>query len=140
MLDEAQLIAQIQPHTHVLVICPRRCGKSTFAASFLNERGGDNAVYMGLTSAQRDVAQALLTTGALCLAGTPRNADERRRALEASTLVVDEALFYRFELLGPFLQCGRVLAISSQSVDAQALQPFVDCGFAVIQAPLLQAQ
>ncbi len=136
MLDSVRLFAQIQPLQRVLVICPRRSGKTSFLATYIDSQCADT-VFGTLTESQCRDFEQLLIRPILCTALArlpPPRMDYIRRA---PLLVLDEALFMNERAMFPLLGNQRIVALSSRSPDHQAVQRFVTAGFVVIDAPLL---
>jgi hypothetical protein len=141
VIDQGRLIETVRESPRVLVVAPRRSGKTSFCQLWLERREetkkpGLGAQYLALTYRQsQEFSERLGKLNVWCGASSTGLVQR-----ETAVLCLDGALFMREEEIraAVALQCP-VFAISSSHTpeNERNRQLFVDAGFVVLDAPLL---
>jgi hypothetical protein len=143
LIDQGRLLQLIGPGPRVLVLAPRCSGKTTFCKLWLQrcvDPTGHDALYCALT--QRQAVDFALQLGTCQLSVWCGAAHSGLAEREASFICLDEALFMHTKVVQAIAaRQSSTIAISSMddSIEcAQNRQLFIDAGFTVLDAPLLE--
>lgn len=133
MIDSTKLTALIAPLQRVMVLCPRRCGKTAFLANYIDSQTCAT-VFLGLCRDACREMQAHLNRDVPCIVSSMRHQPLVSRA---DLLVIDEGLFMYDRTLFTLFGQQRIVVLSSQSIDTEhQLSRFAAAGFVTIDAPL----
>lgn len=144
-IDQTALLVRVKTEARVLVLAPRRSGKTRFCEAWLRwvlERGelifDERALYVSLTVHQ---ARAMAER----MAGLPVQSSPFVNVTRQTPRVVclDEALFMHRDSVAHLCQrdaerrCMAIATDTGTEESRQMIQLFLDKGFTVIEAPLL---
>ncbi len=129
--------ALVARHPRLVIVFPRRCGKTQWLARYLDRHGDTNSAYIGLTADMTREFSRLLLRPRRCVP-SHRYVELAAEQVAPPTLYIDEILFCNLQRLLPLCERQRVFGISSHSPDeAHVVGELHAAGFTVMDAPLM---